>query len=91
MSEHAVLVKRLRDSKGWPTLGNAAADRITELECERDASGARVRALEAFLRLVDEYERSSFCGPDGEKHKRMKWRGITRKARALLKGTDHDR
>lgn len=26
------LVKALRDSKGWPTLGNAAADRIQTLE-----------------------------------------------------------
>jgi len=26
------LVKQLRNSKGWPTLGNAAADRIEELE-----------------------------------------------------------
>jgi len=25
------LVKHLRDSKGWPTLGHAAADRIEEL------------------------------------------------------------
>jgi len=25
------LVKQLRNSKGWPTLGNAAADRIEEL------------------------------------------------------------
>ena len=28
------LVKQLRDSKGWPTLGNAAADRIEELEAK---------------------------------------------------------
>ena len=26
------LVKQLRNSKGWPTLGNVAADRIEELE-----------------------------------------------------------
>lgn len=26
------LIKELRDSKGWPNLGNAAADRIEELE-----------------------------------------------------------
>ena len=26
------LVKQLRNSKGWPTLGNAAADHIEELE-----------------------------------------------------------
>lgn len=30
------LVERLRDSKGWPPLGNAAADRIIELEAHRD-------------------------------------------------------
>ena len=28
------LVKHLRNSKGWPTLGNAAADRIEELEAK---------------------------------------------------------
>ena len=28
------LVRYLRASKGWPTLGNAAADRIEELEAE---------------------------------------------------------
>lgn len=28
------LVHALRDSKGWPTLGHAAADRIEELEAE---------------------------------------------------------
>jgi len=28
------LVRQLRDSKGWPTLGNAAADRIEELEAK---------------------------------------------------------
>lgn len=28
------LVQALRDSKGWPTLGHAAADRIEELEAE---------------------------------------------------------
>lgn len=28
------LVKQLRNSKGWPTLGNAAADRIEELEAK---------------------------------------------------------
>jgi hypothetical protein len=30
------LVKQLRNSKGWPTLGNAAADRIEELEAENE-------------------------------------------------------
>lgn len=29
------LVNQLRNSKGWPTLGNAAADRIEELEAEK--------------------------------------------------------
>lgn len=28
------LVKHLRNSKGWPTLGNLAADRIEELEAK---------------------------------------------------------
>ena len=35
------LVKQLRNSKGWPTLGNAAADRIEELEAKLE------KALEA--------------------------------------------
>ena len=30
------LVRQLRNSKGWPTLGNAAADRIEQLTAERD-------------------------------------------------------
>lgn len=29
------LIHHLRNSKGWPTLGNAAADRIEALEAER--------------------------------------------------------
>ena len=55
------LVRQLRDSKGWPTLGNAAADRIEELEAEcwrmqeerdraiwwRDSDQARAEAAEA--------------------------------------------
>lgn len=31
------LIAHLRDSKGWPNLGNAAADRIEQLVKERDA------------------------------------------------------
>jgi len=43
------LIQHLRRSKGWPTLGNAAADRIEELTAERDALAKaleRVRAEE---------------------------------------------
>lgn len=46
------LVERLRDSKGWPTLGNAAADRITELEAQRDEL---LEALERIAHASDIY------------------------------------
>ena len=45
------LIHQLRNSKGWPTLGNAAADRIEALIAEQAAIKAeneRVRA-EAYL------------------------------------------
>jgi len=32
------LILELRNSKGWPNLGNAAADRIEQLAKERDAA-----------------------------------------------------
>ena len=51
------LVKRLRNSKGWPTLGNAAADRIEELE------GKLAKAVEAL-----EYIESMTVHSGGEIH-----------------------
>ena len=36
------LVKQLRNSKGWPTLGNAAADRIEELEAKLKSETERL-------------------------------------------------
>jgi polyhydroxyalkanoate synthesis regulator phasin len=61
------LVKHLRNSKGWPTLGNAAADRIEELEAKLadrtawrnyaldvvEAAKERIKALEAKLAKVE--------------------------------------
>ena len=38
------LLHALRNSKGWPTLGNAAADRIEELKAEN----ARLRQAQAW-------------------------------------------
>lgn len=49
------LVKRLRNSKGWPTLGNAAADRIEELETEL------AKAVEALKDLADCVDDGCFC------------------------------
>jgi hypothetical protein len=40
------LLKSLRNSKGWPTLGNAAADRIEELEAKL------AKAVEALVQIV---------------------------------------
>lgn len=48
------LVKHLRNSKGWPTLGNAAADRIEQLEGKLAKA---VGALDEAIYLLD---------PDGE-------------------------
>ena len=42
------LVKHLRNSKGWPTLGNLAADRIEELEAKL------AKAVEALGTALDE-------------------------------------
>lgn len=42
------LVKHLRNSKGWPTLGNLAADRIEELESKLE------KAVEALGTALDE-------------------------------------
>lgn len=48
------LIHQLRNSKGWPTLGNAAADRIEALEAEngvlrteKHADAEAIAALEA--------------------------------------------
>jgi hypothetical protein len=40
------LIHELRNSKGWPTLGNAAADRIEELISERDEAWKRAAHAE---------------------------------------------
>ena len=39
------LIAQLRNSKGWPTLGNAAADRIESLTEENEALTAEVARL----------------------------------------------
>jgi hypothetical protein len=41
------LLKSLRNSKGWPTLGNAAADRIEELKAKRAQQDDLVQAAVA--------------------------------------------
>lgn len=47
------LVNYLRDSKGWPTLGNAAADRIEELEKENEKLN---KALSVYQRERDRFK-----------------------------------
>lgn len=44
------LIAQLRDSKGWPNLGNAAADRVSTLIEEKNAQKARADRLEVLLR-----------------------------------------
>lgn len=44
------LIHQLRNSKGWPTLGNAAADRIEELISERDRLAGLLSARDAYDR-----------------------------------------
>ena len=47
------LVKHLRNSKGWPTLGNAAADRIEALTAERDALAEKLaKAVGALVGVI---------------------------------------
>lgn len=46
------LIAHLRDSKGWPNLGNAAADRIDALVKNLDAEKGRADRLEAALRNI---------------------------------------
>ena len=41
------LLKSLRNSKGWPTLGNAAADRIEELEAKLKLADVLMQAAVA--------------------------------------------
>jgi len=53
------LVRHLRSSRGWPTLGNAAADRIEELEAKLDEAVDMLRVADAALFAVGEV-RSSF-------------------------------
>jgi hypothetical protein len=48
------LLKSLRNSKGWPTLGNAAADRIEELKAERDSAKVALMHLERCAQVVSE-------------------------------------
>jgi len=72
------LVRHLRNSKGWPTLGNAAADCIEALKAEN----ARLReALEFYADPCDAPETGS-CGYEGNM--------CCRTARAALKGDSHD-
>lgn len=71
------LIHHLRHSKGWPTLGNAAADRIEALIRERDAltdalvdAEARAEAAEAerdrLAELVEEAKGALEKLPPGE-------------------------
>jgi hypothetical protein len=69
---HEELIRELRNSKGWPNLGNAAADRIEQLvndnhrwkmECEEfwrkreDAAEAKLaKALEAIRQMMEDAE-----------------------------------
>lgn len=47
------LVKYLRNSKGWPTLGNAAADRIEELEERLKAATDDAKEAEAYAEELE--------------------------------------
>ena len=73
------LVEKLRNSKGWPTLGNAAATALT-------AQAERIAELEAALRLHQAWSDSEDSGPnyggqtrdthpDGERIWRQWWEG----------------
>ena len=71
------LVKQLRNSKGWPTLGNAAADRIEELEA---------KLAKAVGALGDIYDGEPEWPDDPEKE--LDWcRNRARAALAELKGS----
>lgn len=43
------LIKELRNSKGWPTLGNAAADRIERLLSSNKAYRDLIRELDKII------------------------------------------
>lgn len=51
---HEELIRELRNSKGWPNLGNAAADCIEQLVKKRDKAEAKLaRAIETLQFYVD--------------------------------------
>jgi hypothetical protein len=47
------LLHHLRNSKGWPTLGNAAADRIEELLSGRERLRKRIEAADRLAAAHD--------------------------------------
>lgn len=62
------LIHQLRNSKGWPTLGNAAADRIETLIAERDAlTDALVDAVsrQQFYKIIAALRENKMEKPDG--------------------------
>jgi hypothetical protein len=63
------LLHQLRHSKGWPTLGNAAADRIEALEAERDALAEKLEQAVKALKGAEIYIRADadhIAAQDGE-------------------------
>lgn len=48
------LIARLQNSKGWPTLGNAAADRIEQLVATNEALIAKLKTSEEIGRAFEE-------------------------------------
>ena len=67
------LIHHLRHSKGWPTLGNAAADRIEALEAERDKWRAYAHLYSAWVYEVGQLleERREELDPDSPSDKAL--------------------
>jgi len=59
------LVKHLRNSRGWPTLGNVAADRIEELE---DKLENLIAGAESVLEEWDRGDEAAFREAIEEMH-----------------------
>ena len=55
------LIHQLRNSKGWPTLGNAAADRIEALIAERDRLAGLLGEAKEALRWYHDQMCEGFC------------------------------
>ena len=88
------LIARLQNSKGWPTLGNAAADRIEALIAERDylatsADKAVARMYAAEDKLAKAVEALEYYAVEA-----MPWDAddslIARTALAEIKGESHE-